>query len=244
MLSKNLYPKNNAYFSNTNFCIMRVKALLLSILLISTMSFRSMADEGMWLPLLLESLNQKEMQALGFKLTAEDIYSINHGSMKDAVVLFGRGCTAEIVSDQGLIFTNHHCGYGQIQSHSTVEHDYLTDGFWAMSKEQELSCPGLTATILVYMEDVTAKVLAKLNDKMTEKNVLKLNRAGEKLQPRLFRNTLSGSGKIFLYGNEFYLMFMKLNMFVLLVRHLHGNLEATRIIGAGPVIRDFSVFRI
>ena len=78
---------------------------------------------------------------MGFKLSAEDIYSVNKSSMKDALVLFGRGCTAEIISENGLILTNHHCGYGQIQSHSSVENDYLTDGFWAMSKEQELPCP-------------------------------------------------------------------------------------------------------
>ena len=187
---------------------MRIKALLLSFVLFISISFRTLADEGMWLPLLLQSLNEKEMQSMGFKLTAEDIYSINHGSMKDAIVLFGRGCTAELVSDQGLMLTNHHCGYGQIQSHSSVENDYLTDGFWAMSKEQELSCPGLTATILVRMEDVTAKVQAKLTDDMTE---AQREKAIKEISDKIAQDAVSGTHyqsqvKSFYYGNEFYLM--------------------------------------
>ena len=124
------------------------------------------ADEGMWIPLLIEKYNIRLMQENGFKLTAEDIYSINRASMKDAVVIFGGGCTGEFISDQGLIITNHHCGYGSIQNHSTLDHDYLTDGFWAMSKEEELSNPGLTVTILKYMEDVTEKVLEGVTDNM------------------------------------------------------------------------------
>ena len=116
------------------------------------------ADEGMWLPLLLKSLNEKDMKKNGLKLSAEDIYSINKSSLKDAVVHFGGGCTAEIISESGLLLTNHHCGYSQIAAHSTVEKDYLTDGFWAMNREQELSNPGLTASIIQYMKDVTAEV--------------------------------------------------------------------------------------
>ncbi|HUW94109.1 MAG TPA: S46 family peptidase [Bacteroidales bacterium] len=126
------------------------------------------ADEGMWIPLLIEKYNIRIMQENGFKLTAEDIYSINKASMKDAVVIFGGGCTGEFISDQGLIITNHHCGYGSIQNHSTLENDFLTDGFWAMSKDEELSNPGLTVTILKYMEDVTEKVLEGVTDNMTK----------------------------------------------------------------------------
>ena len=96
------------------------------------------ADEGMWLLPLLEKLNIKKMQEMGCKLSAEDIYSINNSSLKDAIVHFGGGCTAEIVSDKGLLFTNHHCGYGNIQALSTVEHDYLKDGYWAMNLKEEL----------------------------------------------------------------------------------------------------------
>jgi hypothetical protein len=124
------------------------------------------ADEGMWIPLLIEKYNIRLMQENGFKLTAEDIYSINKASMKDAVVIFGGGCTGEFISDQGLIITNHHCGYGSIQNHSSLDHDYLTDGFWARSKDEELSNPGLTVTILKYMEDVTGKVLKGVSDNM------------------------------------------------------------------------------
>ena len=101
------------------------------------------ADEGMWLPYLLQQMNEKDMQAKGMKITAEDIYSVNQGSLKDAIVLFGGGCTGEIVSDKGLLLTNHHCGYGSIQSHSSLENDYLTNGFWAMKMEEELPTPGL-----------------------------------------------------------------------------------------------------
>lgn len=187
---------------------MRIKSLLLSLVLFLSMSLRALADEGLWIPMLLQSLNEKEMQDMGFKLTAEDIYSINHSSMKDAVVLFGRGCTAEIVSDQGLMLTNHHCGYGQIQSHSTVEHDYLTDGFWAMSREQELACPGLTATILVRMEDVTTRVLEKVsNDMSEEQRAAAIEKVIRKIESEAVEGThYSAQVKPFYYGNQFYLM--------------------------------------
>jgi hypothetical protein len=115
-----------------------------------------------------EKIQRKDMQDKGMKLTAEDIYSINHSSLKDAIVLFGRGCTGEIVSDQGLLLTNHHCGFGQIQSHSSVEHDYLKDGFWAMNKNEELPNPGLSVQFLVYIEDVTDTINYFLKDNMTE----------------------------------------------------------------------------
>ncbi len=110
------------------------------IMLLST---NTKADEGMWIPMLIDRLNYVDMQEMGLNLTAEEIYSINNSSLKDAIVIFGRGCTAEIISKDGLLITNHHCGYGTIQSHSTIEHDYLSDGFWAMSFEEELKNPGL-----------------------------------------------------------------------------------------------------
>lgn len=119
----------------------------------------AMADEGMWLPSLISS-RIKDMRSKGFKLTAEDVYSVNKASLKDAVVLFGGFCTGEIVSEKGLVITNHHCGYDAIQSHSTVDHDYLTHGFWAMSAEEELPNPGLWVRILVRMEDVTERLAA------------------------------------------------------------------------------------
>jgi len=110
------------------------------------------AEEGMWIPLLLKQLNEGDMQSMGMKLTAEDLYSINKSSLKDAIVHFGGGCTSEIVSPDGLLLTNHHCGYYQIQSHSSVENDYLTNGFWAMNRKEELPNQGLTATFIVKIE--------------------------------------------------------------------------------------------
>ncbi len=126
------------------------------------------ADEGMWLPALIEKLNINQMKEKGCLLNAEDIYSINHSSLKDAVVALDHGsCTAELVSDEGLLLTNHHCGFDEIQEHSTVEHDYLKDGFWAHSKEEELPNPGKSATFLIRFEDVSEKILPELNDQMT-----------------------------------------------------------------------------
>ena len=125
------------------------------------------ADEGMWIPMLLQR-NEAAMQRAGMHISAQDIYDINNASLKDAVLLFGSGCTGEFVSHEGLVLTNHHCGYGQIVSHSTVEHDYLTNGFWAMNRSEELACPGLTVTRLVRMEDVTAQVLEGITDQTSE----------------------------------------------------------------------------
>ena len=134
------------------------RSLLIFALLFAT-TFSAVADKGMWLPSLISS-RISDMKSKGFKLSAEDIYSINKASMKDAVVLFDGGCTGEIISEKGLILTNHHCGYDAIQAHSTVEHDYLTDGFWAMNHEEELPCPGLKVHILVRMEEVTERLAA------------------------------------------------------------------------------------
>ncbi len=146
---------------------MKKISVILTILVTFSVSHLR-ADEGMWLLPLLEKLNIGTMNEMGLRLTAEDIYSVNKASMKDAIVIFGGGCTAEIVSPEGLLLTNHHCGYGQIQSHSTVEHDYLTDGFWAMSREEELPNPNLSVTFLISIEDVTSRVLGKVNAGMTE----------------------------------------------------------------------------
>jgi hypothetical protein len=114
---------------------------------------------GMWIPSLLKGMNEKEMKNLGMKMSVKDIYDVNHSSMKDAVPHFNGGCTSEVISPKGLILTNHHCGYSQIQSHSSVEHDYLTDGFWAYKMEDELPNEGLTVTFMVKIEDVTTLVL-------------------------------------------------------------------------------------
>jgi len=122
------------------------------------------ADEGMWLLPLLSKLNMNKMNEMGLKLTAEDIYSINNSSIKDVVVIFGGGCTGELISDKGLVITNHHCGYSSIQSLSSVDHNYLKDGYWAKSLDEELPAEGLAVTFLKRMEDVTAKVTEGLTE--------------------------------------------------------------------------------
>jgi len=144
------------------------KLLTASLILILCFGYKAKADEGMWLLPLIEKLNIGKMTSLGLKLSAEDIYSINKASLKDAIVIFGGGCTGEIVSAQGLILTNHHCGYEVIQSHSAVEHDYLKNGFWAMSKSEELPNPNLSVTFLIRIEDVTEQILEAVNDRMSE----------------------------------------------------------------------------
>ena len=140
--------------------------LLLMVLLVATTG-RLKADEGMWLLPLIEKLNIEKMQQMGLKLSAEDIYSVNQASLKDAVVIFGRGCTGEVISNKGLVLTNHHCGYSSIQALSSVENNYLQDGFWAYSLQEEIPAPGLTVTFLKRMEDVTGHVLAEITDDMT-----------------------------------------------------------------------------
>lgn len=147
---------------------------IVALAVLFALSGTARADEGMWL-LNLIGKNYADMQKAGFKLTPEDIYSINQSCLKDAIVGLGNDgnyfwhfCTGEIISSKGLVSTNHHCGYGQIQKHSTVEHDYLRDGFWAYSLDQELPNPGLTASILVRVDDVTDQVSAMVNDDMTE----------------------------------------------------------------------------
>ena len=166
----------------------------------------AVADEGMWIPMLL-GRNEAAMQKAGMHITAKDIYDINNACLKDAVILFNQGCTGEFVSDQGLFLTNHHCGYYYITSNSTVEHDYLTHGFWAMTREQEIPCKGLTATRLVRMEDVTNRVLAGIGDKTSEEErerIVKQNIA------ILTTEAVAGTHykaiiKPFYYGNQYFM---------------------------------------
>ena len=183
------------------------KSVLLAALLAVVMQPLK-ADEGMWLPVLI-SQRIEDMQAKGFKLSAEDIYSVNQASLKDAVVLFGSGCTGELVSDQGLLFTNHHCGYSYIQKHSSVEHDYLKDGFWALSRSQELPNPGLTVRFLERMEDVTAQVLKGYKPgKMDEQDRAKIVRKNsEKLKEQAVKDGhgLKASVEALYYGNQYFL---------------------------------------
>ncbi len=206
----------------------------------------ALAGEGMWLPLLL-SLNEDDMQSMGLKLTAEDIYSVNQSSLKDAVVLFGRGCTGAVVSDEGLLMTNHHCGYGQIRNRSTPEQNYLRDGFWAKSKEEELANPGLSVTFIVRMEDVTQKVLDGISDPQAESALIQ-SRIDEIEAEAIAGTHYQAEIKPFYYGNEYYLI----------VKEIFTDV---RLVGAPPEAvgrfgnetdnwvwprhnADFSVFRI
>ncbi len=165
------------------------------------------ADEGMWLPYSINGQNLADMQRLGCKLTAEQIFSFNQPSLKDAIVQFGGGCTGELISPEGLLLTNHHCGLGQVQAHSSVEHDYLQDGFWARSKAEELPNEGLTVSFLAYIEDVTTAILKGVTDDMSEADrAAKISENGKKL-------TLERKGKRdveveivpFYHGNQYIL---------------------------------------
>jgi hypothetical protein len=183
------------------------KVLFAFVMLIAGLSPNAKADEGMWLPLFVERLNYVDMQEMGLKLTPEEIYNINQSSLKDAIIIFGRGCTGEVVSDNGLVFTNHHCGYGQIQSHSTIENDFLTDGFWAMSHDEELPNDGLTATFLVRIEDVTNKVTEVINDDMSEEERNdEIRKISKTLSDEATEGThYNASVRSFYAGDEFYL---------------------------------------
>ncbi len=170
------------------------------------------ADEGMWLLPLLQKLNANAMQKDGLALSVEDIYSINNSSLKDAIVIFGGGCTGEIISPDGLLLTNHHCGYGAIQQHSTVEHDYLKDGFWAMTREQEIPTPGLSVQFLDRIEDVSDKILPELATITDEKaRAEKANEIGKALVKDL--NNPAGGSRATVYsmfnGNAYYLFVYK-----------------------------------
>ena len=172
-------------------------------------------DEGMWLPILIERLNYVDMQKMGLHLTAEELYSINHSSLKDAIVgLSGSGagsggffCTAEVVSSEGLLFTNHHCGYNAVQNHSTTEHDYLTNGFWALSKAQELKNENFCASFLIRMENVTDSILPMLSDTMKELDrTAKVKEISDRIKKRANeKGKYEANVKAFYGGNEYYL---------------------------------------
>ncbi len=145
-----------------------MKQITLILLLALTGGWATVAREGMWIPMLLEKLNEKEMQDLGLTISAEDIYSVNQGSLKDAVVHFSGFCTGEVISDQGLVLTNHHCGYGAIRSHTTLENNYLRDGFWAMSRKEELPNKELFVRFIKRIEDVTELILHEVTGDLTQ----------------------------------------------------------------------------
>jgi hypothetical protein len=226
------------------------KIFVLLVILILTFGFKAKADEGMWLLPLIEKMNIGKMTALGLKLSAEDIYSLNKASIKDAIVIFGGGCTGEIVSSQGLILTNHHCGYGSIQAHSSVDHDYLRDGFWAMSKEEELPNPTLSVTFLIRIEDVTDQVLANVKQGMSEpERSTAVNEARLAIEKKASEgNSYRTQVSDFYGGNYFYLL-------------VYERYNDVRLVGAPPSsigkfgsdtdnwewprhTVDFSVFRV
>ena len=230
-----------------------MRKLLFSLILLISVSFSKAGnppDEGMWLPMFVERLNYVDMQKMGLKLTPQELYDINHSSLKDAIVNLGGFCTAEVVSSQGLLFTNHHCGYEAIQKHSSVEHDYLTDGFWAASFEEELPNEGLTVSFLVRMDDVTNLVTEKLKPEMseTERSAM-ISRVIEGLKTDASENgKYQVSVKSFYNGNEYY-------------RFVYEVYRDIRLVGAPPSAvgkfggdtdnwmwprhtGDFSIFRI
>ena len=222
--------------------------LILSVLI--TTSIAAIAKEGMWIPTLLQKYNIEEMSQMGFKLSAEDVYSVNHASLKDAVVLFGSGCTGELISGDGLLITNHHCGFDQIQKHSSVANDYLTNGFWAMNKSEELSNPGLTVKFLVRMEDITEKMRKKVADNSNPK--IQLDTTQLNIE-QIKKEYISGTGyyadiKPLFNGNQYFI-------------YIYEVFKDIRLVGAPPVsigkfggdtdnwmwprhTGDFSLFRI
>ena len=222
----------------------------LLIIAAALMTVGAKADEGMWLPSLI-SQRIADMQEKGFHLSADDIYNINEASLKDAVVLFGRGCTGELISPEGLLLTNHHCGYGYIQKHSSVEHDYLKDGFWAMTRNEELPTKGLSVSFLERMEDVTDIILKGYDPSMSEDQRNKIVSANSSELIREAEQAgmgLRASVEALYYGNQYFLF-------------VYREYKDIRLVGAPPSAigkfggdtdnwmwprhtGDFSIFRI
>jgi hypothetical protein len=220
-------------------------------LLLLLFVFQGFAQQGgMWIPSLLEGMNENEMTALGSKLSAQDIYDVNNSSLKDAIGHFNGGCTSEVISNQGLLLTNHHCGYGQIQSHSTLENDYLKDGFWAMSLEEEIPNENLYVEFIVSIHDVTDKVLSNVTDDLSEREkqstITKNSNAVMETWPR--EDWQDVKTKAFYNGNQYFLFVTE-------------RFEDIRLVGAPPTsigkfgsdtdnwvfprhTGDFSLFRI
>lgn len=186
------------------------KILLIALALVAT-ARPAMADEGMWLLPFIEKLNIGDMKAKGFKLSAEDIYSINKSAIKDAIVIFGGGCTGEIISNEGLLITNHHCGYGTIQSHSSVENDYLKNGFWAMNKQQEIPSPGLGVIFIREIKDVTELIVPKLDAKLSEKErIEKVSKLIAEIVEKNSDTTKNIVANVIpMFGGNQYLMFLQ-----------------------------------
>ncbi|MBN2861576.1 MAG: S46 family peptidase, partial [Bacteroidales bacterium] len=228
---------------------MMKKLLFVFILIYSCFGLRAYADEGMWLLPLIEKLNMGSMTELGLKLSADDIYSLNKASIKDAIVSIP-GCTGEIVSEQGLLLTNHHCGYESIQSHSSVEHDYLTNGFWAMTKEEELPCPGMYANFLIKIEDVTEGIMKNVKRNMDDpERTSVINEARAAIEKMASENNKYRASVTSFYGGNYYYLLV------------YERYTDVRLVGAPPSALgkygddtdnwewprhtgDFSVFRV
>ena len=193
-----------------------------SVIILCFTLLRASADEGMWLPMLLGQQVYNDMVKHGLKLTKEQLYSVNHSSIKDAVIIFGYGCTGEIVSDQGLIFTNHHCGYSVIAGASTLDHNYLKDGFYAQNKSQEIKSD-LTVTFLERIEDVTPQVEEQLKGLNYQERAEKLPKIYREITDKVLDTANGISGKV-------YSMF-KENQFIMYVYKIYKDI---RLGGAPP----------
>ncbi|HCY42429.1 MAG TPA: serine protease, partial [Prolixibacteraceae bacterium] len=203
-----LLKTKKSTFSMINF--KKAGILFLSIIILSVNTLR--ADEGMWMLPLIQKLNSKEMSGIGFKLSSKDIYDINNSSLKDAVLQFGGGCTAEIISKDALVLTNHHCGYGAIQKLSSFDHDYLQTGFWAKNREEELPAKGLTVTFLDRFEDVTKEVTAAIDaapDSKAKEEAFRI--VSEQLSAKAVGSNKYLRGRVvsFFGGNQYHLIITK-----------------------------------
>ena len=227
--------------------MIRKTGILIGFILISISVL--VAKEGMWIPTLLNKYNISEMQQMGFRLTAEDIYSVNKESMKDAVVLFDTGCTGSLISNDGLLITNHHCGFDAIQNHSSIEHDYLTNGFWAKNRQDELPNPGLSVRFLNQMEDVTEQVFEGTSEKPKDSIAVVIHRNAKKITDQATKKgKFEATVQPLFYGNQYFL-------------YVYQVFEDVRLVGAPPAsigrfggdtdnwmwprhTGDFSMFRI
>ncbi|MAJ90084.1 MAG: serine protease [Flavobacteriales bacterium] len=200
-----------------------MKKTFLHIIILLLFAFQAVADEGMWLPQLLKTMNEEDMQVSGLKLTAEDLYTLNGSSLKDAIVSLGGFCTGEMISSEGLLLTNHHCALDAIQEHSSTKNNYLQDGFWAMNRGEELQNNGLTASFLISIEDVTKQILSDLNNNMSEKlRSKKIREISKKIIDEKIDSThYTAQIKSFFGGNDFYLL-------------TYETFKDVRLVGAPP----------
>ena len=205
-LFKYLFPFTiNTYFRQLKNQKLAMKKLIYSVLAL-LMSGLVHADEGMWLPILLKKYNYEAMKAKGLKLTAEQLYDVNNSSLKDAVVWFGGGCTAEIISDKGLVLTNHHCGYDAIAGKSSPQDNILDNGFWAKNMSEEKAIEGLSIAIVQRMEDVTDKVLAEVKGMDEKTRAAKLPEIYRKIIKAATEGTnQEGLVREMFKGNAYYL---------------------------------------